>query len=59
MALIRTLQVFLFTFAGSATDWATVVRLTLVSIVVVVSIALLVQLVVLARIVVTARDTHD
>lgn len=59
LALIRTLQVFPFAFADSATDWATVVRLTLVSIVVVVSIALLVQLVVLARIVVTGRNTRD
>ena len=58
VALIRTLQVFPFTFADSTTDWTTVVHLTLVSIIVVVSIALLVQLAVLARIV-AARNTPD
>lgn len=58
VALIRTLQVFPFTFTDSTTDWATVVRLTLVSIIVVVSIALLVQLVVLARVVFTSCN-HD
>jgi hypothetical protein len=49
VAVLRLLQVFPFTFAGSATDWATITRLTLISIIVVVSIALLVQLVVLVR----------
>jgi hypothetical protein len=54
-ALIRAVQVFPFAFPDSATDWATTVRLTLISIVVVVSIALLVQVVVLVRFVVTGR----
>jgi hypothetical protein len=49
VALIRTVQVFPFAFTDPATDWATIVRLTLISIIVVVSIALLVQLVVLVR----------
>ena len=51
-AVARVLQVFPFTFADSTTDWATITRLTLVSIIVVVSIALLVQLVVLVRVLV-------
>ncbi|MDX8034897.1 hypothetical protein SK803_32170 [Lentzea sp. BCCO 10_0856] len=52
VALIRTVQVFPFAFADPTADWATIVRLTLVSIIVVVSIALLVQFVVLMRILV-------
>lgn len=52
VAVLRVLQVFPFTFTDSATDWATITRLSLISIVVVVSIALLVQLVVLVRVLV-------
>jgi hypothetical protein len=52
-ALIRTIQVFPFAFTSSTTDWTTVARMTLISIVVVVSIALLVQVVVLVRLFVT------
>ncbi|MCX2951402.1 hypothetical protein [Lentzea sp. NEAU-D7] len=52
VALVRTLQVFPFAFAESTTDWATITRLALVSIIVVVCIALLVQLVVLVRVLV-------
>lgn len=58
VALIRTAQVFPFAFTDPTTDWATIVRLTLVSIIVVVSIALLVQLVVLVRILVSGGNTR-
>lgn len=58
VALIRTVQVFPFTFADPATDWATIVRLTLISIIVVVSIALLVQFVVLVRFIAFGEGTR-
>lgn len=58
VVLIRTAHVFPFTFTDPTTDWATVVRLTLVSITVVVSIALLVQFVVLMRILVFEEETR-
>ncbi|SMC85572.1 hypothetical protein [Lentzea albidocapillata] len=59
VALIRTAQVFPFAFTDPTTDWVTIVRLSLVSIIVVVSIALLVQLVVLVRILVSGGNTPD
>ncbi|RDI34356.1 hypothetical protein [Lentzea flaviverrucosa] len=58
VALVRTAQVFPFTFADPATDWATIVRLTLVSIIVIVSIALLAQIVMLLRFIAFGEDTR-
>ncbi|MEV6715412.1 hypothetical protein AB0M48_25625 [Lentzea sp. NPDC051208] len=58
VALIRTVQVFPFTFTDPNTDWATIVRLTLISIIVVVSIALLVQVVVLVRFIAFGEGTR-
>ncbi|MCP2242354.1 hypothetical protein [Lentzea aerocolonigenes] len=58
-AVFRVLQVFPFSFAGSATDWAAITRLTLISIIVVVSIALVVQLVVLVRVLVLGPERRD
>jgi hypothetical protein len=58
VALIRTVQVFPFAFTDPTTDWATIVRLTLISIIVVVSIALLVQLVVLVRFIALGEGTR-
>lgn len=58
VALVRTTRVFPFTFTDTTADWATIVRLTLVSIIVVVSVALLVQLVVLVRFLAFDEESH-
>lgn len=57
VAMVRMAQVFPFAFTESTTDWATIVHVALIWIIVVVSIALLVQLVALVRVLASKEDT--